>query len=99
MTRALKLKRERKRSPRNGVARKVVRAYMAKLEWSWTPTMRIGSGCKVHLRASELPGGRIIASVSGHLVAVIDGVIRDTFDPSREGTRCVYGYWSPPPTA
>jgi hypothetical protein len=24
---------------------------------------------------------------------VIDGVIHDTFDPSRGGTRCVYGYW------
>jgi len=26
-------------------------------------------------------------------VAVIDGVINDTYDCSREGTRCVYGYW------
>ncbi len=28
-----------------------------------------------------------------HYTAVIDGVINDTHDPSREGTRCVYGYW------
>jgi hypothetical protein len=28
-----------------------------------------------------------------HAVAVIDGVIRDTFDPSRDGSRCVYGYY------
>ena len=25
--------------------------------------------------------------------AVIDGVIRDTHDPGRDGTRCVYGYY------
>ena len=22
------------------------------------------------------------------------GAVRDTYDPSRDGTRCVYGYWS-----
>ena len=45
------------------------------------------------LRADELPGGTLIASCSRHMVAVIDGVIRDTHDPSRGGTRCVYGYY------
>lgn len=59
----------------------------------WHPTMTIGSGCKVHLRADELPSGRIVCSCSGHLVAVIDGVLNDTFDSSRGGKRCVYGYW------
>mgnify|MGYP001560219333 CR=1 FL=1 len=65
-------------------------------EWgfTWTPTMQIGSGCKVHLKAEELPLGRIITTVSRHWVAVIDGVIHDTHDPSRGGTRCVYGYWT-----
>jgi len=24
---------------------------------------------------------------------VIDGVLHDTHDCSRDGTRCVYGYW------
>src|SRR5580658_9694624 len=51
--------------------------------------MEIGSGCKAHLRADELPKGRLIVSVSGHLTAVIDGVIHDTHEPSRRGTRCV----------
>jgi hypothetical protein len=32
---------------------------------------------------------------SRHLVAVIDGVIHDTHDCSRDGTRCVYGYFQP----
>ena len=62
--------------------------------WKWTPTMGIGTGCRVHLRPEELPGGRIIVSLSKHWCAVIDGVPHDTHDPSRGGTRCVYGYWS-----
>lgn len=80
-------------SVRNGVHKPFFRDYLLSLGWQWTPTMQIGSGCKVHLRSDELPSGRIIASVSKHLVAVIDGVIHDLDDCSREGTRCVYGYW------
>jgi hypothetical protein len=57
--------------------------------------MRVGSGCRVHLRADELPPGRLIVRVSKHVAAVIDGVIHDTFDCSRGGTRCVYGYFTP----
>jgi hypothetical protein len=69
------------------------RAYLAALGWRWTPVMQIGSGCRVHLRADELPAGRLIVKVTHHLVAVIDGVIHDTHNCSRGGTRCVYGYW------
>lgn len=83
-------------SARNGVYKETTRRVLAELGWQWTPTMRIGSGCTVHLRADELPSGRLIVSTSRHLVAVIDGVIHDTHDPSRNGTRCVYGYWSRP---
>lgn len=75
------------------VKRKWFKDYMAELGFEWTATMQIGSGCKVHLRADELPKGRLVCLVSRHAVAVIDGVINDTYDPSREGTRCVYGYW------
>jgi len=55
--------------------------------------MKIGSGCTVHLKKDELPKGRVIASLSKHLVAVIDGIIYDTYDCSQNGTRCVYGYY------
>lgn len=68
--------------------------YMKTLGWKWTPTMGIGTGCRIHLRDGELPMGRLIVSVSRHLVAVVDGVIHDTHDCSRNGNRCVYGYWS-----
>lgn len=80
-------------TPRNGVSKVVTRKYLTSLGWKWTPTMGIGTGCKVHLRDGELPAGRLIISVSKHMCAVIDGVIHDTFDPSRGGTRCVYGYF------
>ncbi len=90
----LKLLRERGESPREGVRRKVYDKYLRSIGWSWTPTMSIGSGCKVHLKREELPGGRIIARLSRHLVAVVDGKIHDTYDCSRGGTRCVYGYYS-----
>lgn len=85
---------QRDTSPRNGVVKRVYEDYLARLGWSWTPTMRIGSGCKVHLRASELPPGRLIVAVSKHLVAVVNGMVRDTYDCTRLGTRCVYGYWT-----
>lgn len=86
-------RRTSKSSARGGVYKDTTRKIMADLGWTWVPTMKIGSGCTTHLRAEELPSGRIICSTSKHLVAVIDGVIHDTYDPSREGERCVYGYW------
>ncbi len=61
--------------------------------FKWVATMQIGQGCKVHLRANELPKGIIICSVSRHYTAVINGVLNDTYDCSRGGQRCVYGYW------
>lgn len=80
---------------RAGVPRNVYQNYLFDLGWNWHPTMKIGSGCQVHLRDGELRGGRIIARCSGHLVAVIDGVMHDLSDPSRDGTRCVYGWFEP----
>lgn len=81
-------------TPRNGLGKRVTRDYLAAYGFLWTPTMAIGSGCTVHLRADELPAGTLIASVSRHLTAIVDGVIHDTHNPDRDGTRCVYGYWS-----
>lgn len=93
-----KSKRTKKqpRSARNGVhvKRQWFKDYMTELGFVWHATMKIGEGCKVHLKADELPAGRLVVQVSRHMVAVIDGVIHDTYDPSREGTRCVYGYWT-----
>lgn len=90
----LSKKRLKRSSARTGISKDTTRQYLELLGYTFTPTMFIGSGCKVHLRADELPTGRIICKLSGHVVAVLDGVIHDTYDCSREGTRCVYGYWS-----
>lgn len=78
----------------HGVHKTLIKDYLQSLGWKWTATMGIGTGCKVHLRDGELPMGRLIVSVSLHSCAVIDGVLNDTHDCSRNGTRCVYGYWS-----
>lgn len=80
-------------SARDGSNKKVYRDYILSLGFEWIPTMQIGSGCYVHLNEGELPMGTIIARVSRHLVAVVGGVMQDTHDPSRGGSRCVYGYY------
>lgn len=86
---------KRKASARAGINtnRQWFKHQMEAMGFVWIPTMKVGAGCKVHLREGELPSGRLVVSVSKHYTAVIDGVIHDTHDPSRGGTRCVYGYW------
>ena len=87
-------KRKRGKSDaRTGVYTQLLRKLMPTIGWEWIPTMFIGSGCKGHLKAGELPKGNLVVNVSKHYVAVIDGVIHDTHNPSRGGTRCVYGYY------
>ena len=81
---------------RTGVYRSAMHKFLGALGWNWTPCMTIGSGCKVHLRDGELPMGRLVLSLSKHYAAVIDGVLHDTYEDDRGGTRCVYGYWSAP---
>jgi hypothetical protein len=82
---------------RTGVPKWVAAHYLQHRGAAWTPTMFIGSGCRVHLRRGEVPrSGRYIMRVTKHFVAVVDGVMYDTHDPSRNGSRCVYGYWTIP---
>lgn len=83
-----------KSNARTGVWKETARKIMTDLGWTWHPTMKVGSGCKVHLKDGELPNGRIMCLVSHHYVAVIDGVLHDTYDSSRDGSRCVYGYFT-----
>ena len=85
----------RQKTASHGIStkRKWFKDYMNSLGFTWVSTMGIGTGCQVHLKADELTKGRIIARVTRHYVAIIDGVINDTYDCSRDETRCVYGYW------
>lgn len=93
------------KSPCNGVPKPIYTEYLKSIGWKWTPTMHIGSGCKVHLKGSELPKGRLIVRISSHMTAILDRVIHDTYDPQRSiiimengiqriAGRCVYGYWA-----
>lgn len=85
--------RRQPNSPRDGVFRDYYHQYILSLGFRWTPTMAIGQGCRVHVRADELPPGRLIVKMTRHVAAVIDGVLYDLDDCSRNGTRCVYGYY------
>ncbi len=88
-------RKSKKSSARNGVFKFTYHKYLSSLGFKWTPTMTIGSGCKVHLRETEIPQeGKFIVRLSKHLTSVIDGVIHDTHNPDRNGWRCVYGYWT-----
>jgi hypothetical protein len=90
--RITKLKKKKSHA-RLGVQTSLIHKYMKSIGWVWKPTMLFGQGCKVHLRESELPTGRLVVYVSKHLVAVINGEIHDLSDCSRNGNRCVYGYY------
>ena len=79
---------------RTGISKDLSRKILEDLGWVYTPTMKFGSGCTIHLKKEELPEGRLIVQVSKHLTTVIDGIIYDTYDPSRNETRCVYGIWT-----
>lgn len=86
-------KRGRKSSSRTGVHRKTLNLYMESIGWSWVPRMLVGEGCTCHMRSDELPSGNIITRLSRHFAAVVGGVCNDTYDSTRDGGRCVYGYW------
>ena len=93
-TKLAKSLKQKNDSPRTGTHRVVLKKYLLQLGWKWTPTMFVGQGCKVHLKKDELPNGTLIVSCSKHITVLKDGVLHDTYDCSRNGTRCVYGYWT-----
>lgn len=86
-------RKKTKSNSRTGVYRKTYQKYLESLGYQWISTMQIGSGCKTHLRQDELPAGRLVVRVSRHVTTMIDGIVNDTYDCSREGKRCVYGYF------
>jgi hypothetical protein len=80
-------------SPRTGVPRSVYDEYLTSLGWEWFPTMQVGSTKRIHVRPDELPNEDMVLRLSKHMTAVLDGELHDTYDPSRDGTRLVYGYY------
>ena len=88
------MRRKGRSSARKGMHKVTYHDFICSLGATWVPTMKVGQGCTVHLREGEVPAkGRLIVRLSRHIAAVIDGVIHDISDPSRYGTRCVYGYY------
>ena len=75
-----------KRTAREGLMRDVYEAYLNQYGWVWHSTPKC-EGRKA--RYIDLPVGRVIARMSRHVAAVIDGEVHDTWD-SRH--RAVYGY-------
>jgi hypothetical protein len=75
--------------PAKGSYVKVYGPYLESIGWRHTPVRG-----RMRLRADELPTGRLIVEVHRHLVAVIDGVIHDTWDSGRAGRRPVYGFYT-----
>jgi hypothetical protein len=85
----------RRHGARTGIPRNVYQLYLENHGFVWYPIMGIGTGTTVHLRDGEIPTeGRHVARLSKHLCAIVDGVVLDTHDPSRNGTRAVYGLFS-----
>ena len=92
-------------NPSTGMYKATIIKYMDSIGWKWTKC----AGCpliqhmicmqtecpktNVHLCADELPSGRLVVVVHQHYTAMIDGVLHDTYDSSREGRRCVFGYF------
>lgn len=84
-------------TPRNGVRHGDAKKVMKHFGAYWLPFMKIGSGCKVHLKDDEVPSkGTYVCKLSGHVCALVDGVVYDSFDPTRDSSRCVYGVWGFP---
>lgn len=94
--RSTRQRHKKPRSARNGINtdRQWFKDYMVELGFRWIATAMVGQVTRVHLRADELPAtGTLVVKVSRHYTTVVDGVLRDTHDPSRDGTRMVCGYW------
>lgn len=81
-------------SVRNGVFKETWKKYLDEIGWKHIITAKIGQSEKVHLNENELPTDKImIVQVSKHLTCIKNGVLYDTYDCSRNGSRMVYGYW------
>lgn len=75
-----------------GVYSETQSRLLTALGWVWVPKTGRGRR-KMYLTTGALPTGTLIVSLNEHLVAVIDGILHDTYDSSHGGTERVLGYW------
>jgi hypothetical protein len=85
-------------NPATGIYQSTIMKYMRLLGWEWVRSipdmvcLRVNCPAdNVHM--SELPEGRLVVVSRKHFMAVIDGVLHDTRDNSRNGERYVSGYF------
>lgn len=63
----------------SGVSEKVQNEVLTSLGWEWV------HATGKRLQEGDLPMGRLVVCIHGHSVAVINGVIHDTYNPARRG--------------
>jgi hypothetical protein len=84
---ARSIRRRSSAAPRDGVNKMIYRPYLEALGWRWEPVL-----CGTTW--DDLPQeGCFIVLTKRHLATVINGIIHDIYDCTRDGTRCVYGYF------
>lgn len=87
--------RQRKSHPRTGIAKVLMGQYLDALGYQYVKLPKIGYRYH-HLNSVDLRrllDKRVILDVNKHVVAMINGVCYDVWDCSKNGTKCVYGYY------
>jgi hypothetical protein len=79
-------------SPRNGITEEHVRRYLGERGFRYKAI----AGEHVTLHRDELPKLKVIANLSNHVSAVIDGIVNDTYDPNHKKHQRLHGYWIAP---
>lgn len=79
----------RQGSPRNGIPDDLMKRYLAKLGFRYKKIV----SDTVTLHKDELPKGKAIADLPGHVSAVIDGIVHDAYNPNHKKAQRLYGYW------
>lgn len=86
-------KRSKTSNARSGVYKESYKKILKALQAEEVKVQEFGSNKKCHLKDEDLINyqkGRYILSLSHHFSSLIDGVLVDTYDCSRDGDRQVY---------
>jgi len=84
---------KQKPTPLTGLTSKVYGPYLKWLGWEYVHKPPKADGKPLRLQPRLMPKGRLIVQVSRHLVAVIDGVIHDTYYSALRGRRPIQGWY------
>ena len=102
-TKVRKTKAKARSRSRTGVYKQTYARYLKELGWVKHSTSGFGEK-PIRFNQDKLPNGRLVVCRRKHLVAVVDGVLHDTWDCSvardfhtdeliPDGA-AIYGYWS-----